>query len=228
MPGRPEPLRAVHRDQGRKRVFRLLGLAVLLLLPLLSFGEQGKILYPAADLASWEKKIFKGETVYATVKEGNSAVVRAESSNAASGYFRKISLEAKHYPYLNWSWKVQGAVPAEDPGSKAFDDYAARVYLVFPGRFFWQTRSIVYVWADRLPPGTVIASPYSDRVAIVAVESGNRHAGVWRHERRNYVEDYRRYFHEAPGNPAAVAFMTDTDNTGAHALAWYGDIYFSK
>jgi hypothetical protein len=207
---------------------RLSSLLLLLLIPLLVHGDQAKILFPVADLSSWQKKSFKGETVYTVEKEGGSVVLRAESNNSASGYFRNISLDAKKYPYLNWSWKIQGTVPAEDPYSKAFDDYAARVYLVFPGLMFWQSRSIVYVWADRLPDGKIIASPYSDRVAIVAVESGNRFAGAWRHERRNYVEDYRAYFHGEPDNPAAVAFMTDTDNTGGHAVAWYGDIFFSR
>jgi hypothetical protein len=201
---------------------------LILLIPMLAHGDQAKITFPMADLSSWQKKSFKGDTVYTTEKEGDSAVVRAESSNAASGYFRDISLDSKKYPCINWSWKIQGVVPAADPRSKAFDDYAARVYLVFPGKLFWQTRSIVYVWSDRLTVGEIIASPYSDRVAIVAVESGNRYAGIWRHERRNYVEDYRRYFHKEPDDPSAVAFMTDTDNTGSHALAWYGDIFFSR
>jgi len=209
------------------KLSRLLSV-LMLLLPLLAHGDQANILFPVSDLSSWQKKSFKGDTVYTTEKEGDSTVVRAESSNAASGYFRNISLDSKKYPYINWSWKVQGVVPAEDPYSKAFDDYAARVYLVFPGKLFWQTRSIVYVWSDRLPAGKIIASPYSDRVAIVSVESGNRYAGIWRQERRNYVEDYRRYFHKEPDDPAAVAFMTDTDNTGSHALAWYGDIFFSR
>jgi hypothetical protein len=201
---------------------------IMLLFPLLVHGDQAKVLFPVSDLSSWQKKSFKGDTVYVAEKEGDSVVVRAESRDSASGYYRKISLNAKLYPYINWSWKVQGAVPAEDPYSKAYDDYAARVYLVFPGKVFWQTRSIVYAWADRLPVGKIIASPYSDRVAVVAVESGNGHAGIWRHERRNYVEDYRRYFKAEPDDPVAVAFMTDTDNTGGHALAWYGDISFSK
>jgi DUF3047 family protein len=200
----------------------------MLLLPLLAHGDQAKILFQVADLSSWQKKSFKGDTVYTTEKEGDFTVVRAESSNAASGYFRNISLDSKKYPYINWSWKVQGAVPAADPYSKAFDDYAARVYLVFPGKLFWQTRSIVYVWSDSVPAGKIFPSPYSDRVAMVAVESGNRYAGIWRQERRNYVEDYRRFFRKEPDDPAAVAFMTDTDNTGSHALAWYGDIFFSN
>jgi len=209
------------------KLTRLLSV-LMLLFPLLAHGDQAIVRFPVSGLSSWQKKSFKGDTAYTTEKEGDSVVVRAESSNAASGYFRNISLDAKKYPYINWSWKVQGVVPAEDPYSKAFDDYAARVYLVFPGKLFWQTRSIVYVWSDRLPAGKIIASPYSDRVAIVSVESGNRYAGIWRQERRNYVEDYRGYFHKEPEDPAAVAFMTDTDNTGSHALAWYGDIFFSN
>lgn len=210
------------------KLSRLSILLLLLLIPLLVYGDQARVLFPVAELSSWQKKSFKGETFYAVVKEGDSVVLKAESSNSASGYFRNVSLDAKKYPYLNWSWKIQGVVPSEDPYSKAFDDYAARVYLVFPGRFFWQSRSIVYVWADRLPAGKIIASPYTDRVAIVAVESGNSHAGSWQHERRNYVEDYRAYFHGEPDNPSVVAFMTDTDNTGGHAVAWYGDIFFSR
>jgi len=217
-----------HHSSWSGKTAQLLLVLTLILIPLLVQGDQEKVLFQVSDLSLWQKKIFKGETVYSAVKEGDSAVVRAESSSAASGYYRKIALDSKKYPYLNWSWKVQGVVPAEDPYSKAFDDYAARVYLVFPGKVFWQTRSIVYVWADRLPVGKIIASPYSDRVAVVAVESGNGHAGIWRHERRNYLEDYRRYFHSEPDDPVAVAFMTDTDNTGGHALAWYGDISFSK
>jgi hypothetical protein len=206
----------------------ILSTLLLLLLPLLARGDQANVRFPMSDLSSWEKKSFKGDTVYTAEKEAGSVVVRAESSNAASGYFRNISLDSKKYPYINWSWKIQGVVPVADPSLKAGDDYAARVYLVFPGRLFWQTRSIVYVWSDRLPVGKIFPSPYSDRVAVVAVESGNRNAGIWRHERRNYVEDYRGYFHSGPDDPAAVAFMTDTDNTGSHALAWYGDIFFSR
>jgi hypothetical protein len=41
------------------------------------------------------------------------------------------------------------------------------------------------------------------------------------------LADYRRIFGEEPGAVDAVAIMTDTDNTGASATAWYGDIRFA-
>jgi hypothetical protein len=161
-------------------------------------------------------------------KSDGRSVVHAESSDSASGYFHKVQLSAREYPQISWSWKISRTIAAENPQQKSGDDFAARVYVVFPGRFYWQKRAITYVWSDKLPVGTVMANSYTDRVAIIAVESGNSFAGSWRQESRNYVADYRAYFHEDPDDPEAIAFMTDTDNTGSQAEAWYGDISFSK
>jgi hypothetical protein len=59
---------------------------------------------------------------------------------------------------------------------------------------------------------------------MVAVESGNGKAGTWVAEERNLCEDYRALFGEDPPEIGAVALMTDTDNTGGEATAYYGDI----
>jgi hypothetical protein len=205
----------------------LLPLTVLCLV-LSATGEQAEIVFPVAHLHEWEQKSFYGETAYTVEKLDGKAVLKAESSGTASGYYRRLSLKASEYPLVNWSWKIGRTIAAEDAYRKSGDDYAARVYVVFPGRFFWQYRALIYVWSDKLPPGTIIKSPYSERIAIIALESGNRFAGEWRHESRNYRNDYRAYFHKEPVDPIAVAFMTDSDNTGSHAVAWYGDIFFSR
>ena len=42
------------------------------------------------------------------------------------------------------------------------------------------------------------------------------------------AEDYRRAFGEEPGRITSVAVMTDTDNTGESALAYFGDIVFKR
>jgi len=61
---------------------------------------------------------------------------------------------------------------------------------------------------------------------MVAVESGDGNEGRWIDEERNLAEDYRRAFGEDPPRIGAVAIMTDTDNTGEDAVAWYGAIRF--
>jgi hypothetical protein len=48
--------------------------------------------------------------------------------------------------------------------------------------------------------------------------------GQWLDEKRNLLEDYRKRFGEDPPKAGAVAIMTDTDNTGEQAVAWYGPV----
>ena len=56
------------------------------------------------------------------------------------------------------------------------------------------------------------------------METGDGKAGTWVFEDRNVYVDYRMLFGEDPPPMGAVALMTDTDNTGGEAVAFYGDI----
>jgi hypothetical protein len=176
--------------------------------------------------ARWEKKVFKGETVYErTIEEGRPGV-KADSRSSASALIYHISLDPKTYPRLSWSWKISHTIRKGDERTKEGDDYAARVYVVFPSVLFWKTRAVNYIWANRLPQGAFLPNAYTGNAVMVAVESGDRNAGKWMNEERNLVEDYRRAFGEDPPKVGAVAIMTDTDNTGEEAVAWYGAIRF--
>jgi hypothetical protein len=68
------------------------------------------------------------------------------------------------------------------------------------------------------------AQPFYGNAMMIAVQSGSGLTGKWVEERRNVLEDYRRYFGTDPPSAGAIAIMTDTDNTGEEALAWYGPI----
>ena len=71
-------------------------------------------------------------------------------------------------------------------------------------------------------------NPYTDRVKMIVIESGSDQAQQWLSEKRNILQDYRDIFGEDPPHISGVAIMTDSDNTGEAATAWYGDIVFSK
>ncbi len=89
--------------------------------------------------------------------------------------------------------------------------------------------ALVYVWGNRANQTAAFDSPYSGSfVKVVPIESGATHVGEWRSETRNAYDDYRRLFGEDPPPVESVAIMTDTDDTGESAEAWYGDIAFSK
>ena len=176
--------------------------------------------------AGWEKEIFKGETVYAPVVDEGRTAVKAESRSTASALIYRVSLDPQTYPRLSWSWKIVRTIGKGDERTKAGDDYAARVYVVFPSTLFWRTRAVNYIWANRLPRGAFLPNAYTGNAVMVAVESGDGNAGRWIDEERDLVGDYRRAFREDPPKVGAVAIMTDTDNTGEEAVAWYGAIRF--
>jgi hypothetical protein len=179
-------------------------------------------------LKGWTPKIFEGKTDYSLAKENGRVVVRATSHAAASCLVKQIKFNPAEYRYLRWSWKIENIIESGDEKNKAGDDYAARLYVVFPGYFFWQTRAINYIWANRLPKGKSIPNAYTAQAMMVAVESGPSLAGSWVDEERDILSDFKRLFGEEPKETTAIAIMTDTDNTGESAVAWYGNIVISR
>jgi hypothetical protein len=74
----------------------------------------------------------------------------------------------------------------------------------------------------------VVPNPYADQVKMIVMESGPDRLNQWVSEERNLYEDYKKAFGEKPPLISGVAIMTDTDNTGESATAYYGDIVFRK
>ena len=183
--------------------------------------------FTAEGLTGWKSKSFKGTTEYRLVTGEGRTVIKAASHGSASGMIRKIRFQPSKYRYLRWSWKIAGTIKGGDEKMKAGDDYAARVYVLFPGKFFWQMKAVNYIWANKLAKGESINNAYTSNAKMIAVESGNGKAGQWLTEERDLFADYRLLFGTDPPEAEAIAIMTDTDNTGGTAEAWYGDIILS-
>jgi hypothetical protein len=173
---------------------------------------------------NWKEKSFKGLTLYEVVQEDGQRCIQATSNASASALYFEIDFDPKEYPFLAWSWKVSNILAKGDELRKEGDDYAARVYVVFPSALFWRTKAINYIWANKLPAGQAVPNPFSSNACMIAVQSGTAHVGQWLDEKRNLLEDFRKCFGEDPPKAGAVAIMTDTDNTGEQAVAWYGPI----
>lgn len=211
-----------------------------------SAGKAGD-LFPTGWQALTFKKI-KNRTEYDLVKDGDTLVVRARSKASSSGLLRKIKIDPNEYPVIEWRWKVSNIFNKGDVTRKDGDDYPARIYITFeydPGRVgFWEkakfkmarlfygeyppTGAINYIWANKAGPGKIFRNPYTERVMMVVVESGPELLNTWVNEERNILQDYRKAFGENPPMISGVAIMTDSDNTGESATAYYGDIIFKK
>lgn len=188
-------------------------------------------------------------TKYQLVEDDGVVVLQADSDAAASGLTREIAIDPARYPIVEWRWKVANVLDRGDVTRKAGDDYPARLYITFAyeaqkagllerakyraAKLFYGATppgaAVNYVWASRAAPGTVAANAYTRRVQMFVLRSGAREAGEWRGESRNIVDDYRAAFGDSmPPLISGVAVMTDTDNTGESARAWFGDIVFKS
>jgi hypothetical protein len=201
--------------------------------------------------AGWKPLTFKNiekHTLYRLVKDGNTTVVRADSMASASGLIRYMTINLKEYPFMQLKWKTENILERGDVHRKEGDDYPARIYIAFeydPGHLslfekaqyqaakllygqYPPQGAINYIWEGRAPVGTIVPNPFTSRVKMIVVESGAEKLNRWVREERNVYEDYIRAFGKEPPAVSGVAIMTDTDNTGESATAYYGDIQFTK
>jgi hypothetical protein len=199
----------------------------------------------------WESLTFKKiprHTLYSVQKSSDNFFLKAESRSSASGLIKRIELDLKTYPILAWRWKVEQFIRSGDERRKDRDDYAARVYITFKydpnSATLWEKitygayktlygeyppkASLNYIWANKLPRGETLVSPYTDRSYMIAVRSGEDGLETWHSEERNVLSDYKTLFGKDPPPVQGIAIMTDTDNTEEDAVAYYDDLVFKK
>lgn len=211
-----------------------------------SAAQPGTALPPGWKPLTFDR--IERHTSYSLVADDGTTVLKAEARASALGLVRPVTIDAREYPVLRWRWKIANLVERADPRRKDGDDYPARLYVTFkydPARVAPFDRvkyalirfiygeypphaGINYVWDGRTPVGASMPNAYTDRVRMIVVRSGATDVGRWVSEERNVYEDYKRAFGEEPPPISGIAVMTDTDNTGESATAWYGDIEFRR
>ena len=194
----------------------------------------------------WRLSRFKRLTDYELVDYNGSVVVKAISAASASGLVHPVDIDPRETPILQWRWKVRRLIAAADNTRRASEDAPVRLVVSFDGdidslpledRLFYDRiravtghqmpyATLMYIWENRAARGTIIPNPHSGRIQMIVAESGPALTGTWKLESQNVLEDYRRAFGTEPGRIKAIAIMTDTDNTGETAEAYYGDIGF--
>ena len=200
---------------------------------------------------AWEPWIlsrFLARTKYRIVEHEGERVLEADANVSASGLLQPLALPTAEYPYLHWRWKVPQLIADADNASRTSDDSPVRIIVAFDGdksRFDFEDSTfaktvklfsgrempyatIQYIWENKLPPETVLDNSKTSRAKMVVVESGPQRVGQWISFQRNVQQDYERLFGEPPGSIIFVGVMTDSNATGSHTTAYYGDIRFSR
>jgi hypothetical protein len=185
------------------------------------------------------------ETEYRAGEEEGLPALRASSRCSASALVHRVSgVDLGRTPRLAWRWKVVEPLAATDERVRGGDDFAARVYVLFPfdpaaaglgerlrrrlgERLFGRSlpgAALNYVWSSREPPGARWDNPYAAESKMIAVERGA--ASGFRRVEADLPADYAALFGRPPPPPLAVALMSDSDDGCGHAVAWFADFRF--
>ncbi len=197
----------------------------------------------ARHFGAWEPYVVmpaNARTDYHLANVDGAVALEADAPEGGSGMYRKIRIDPRTHPILEWNWRLprpaSGAAWSSSPPillSLGFDgdpgklDILARIKLRMAKALTANGlpyASLLYVWRADVPVDTVEENRHTDRVRMVVVESGEEKLDRWVTIRRNVLEDYRKAFGEEPGNIVAVGVLTDVGDDGSRRRAYYGDI----
>jgi len=187
-------------------------------------------------------------TNYRYVRSDAGGALEARAERSASALQRAVDIDPVVHSLLEWRWRVDEAVEGADKRRADREDSPARLIVAFDGdaaKLDFEERAtmrlaraltgrelpyatLMYVWSNLHPAGTIIPNPRTSRVQMIVVEGGPERVGLWGEFRRDIVADFRRVFGEQPGRISAVGVMTDADNTQKRARCLYGDITFRR
>lgn len=212
------------------------------MIPLLSTAPLGTGVAPGWQHQTLPK--VERPNQFELVPDGDRRVLQVRSASSASSWLAKVDIAPARAQRLQWRWKVSRSLEGSDVRSKQGDDYAARLYVLFdlpPERLSLGDRlriqaaravsgvevpaaALCYVWGHAQPAGSTAWNPYTDRVRMVVVDSGNGHAMQWRSVARDLRRDWEEAFGGAMPAVRGIAVSADTDNTRDRVEAWFGDI----
>lgn len=224
-------------NNNRRGFFLLLLIFFVLILPALVFSVEISKEFSfneAGSLKEWKEKVFRGKVLYVIEAEGpeldGEKILLAQSNRTCSGLFYEVKFHPDNRPMISWKWKVtkfpkRRDVKVTESEWIEQDDFAARFYVIFPKFPFTKTKSLEYVWDEKLPKGTIMRSPFFKNIMLFVIRSGMGKTGEWIFEERDVYEDYKLAFGRTPeSSVGAIAIMTDSDNTLSTAEACYDEI----
>lgn len=190
-----------------------------------------------ATLDDWKPLTFpkiRRHSVYAIVQEGENGILVASADRSASGIVHVRSFNIYETPVIRWRWKVSNIYRRGDEKKKSGDDYPLRIYVVFrydpekagvtekarygAARLFYGEypphSSLNYIWANKTYPERILPNPYTAKAQMILLQKGSGRVGQWVEETVNALVDYRTAFGGNPPTEAALAIMSDADDTG--------------
>ena len=176
--------------------------------------------------------------------QGQRKALRAQANASASMLRTTLNISPDALGQVHFSWLVPALIKEADMATRQGDDSPVRLVLAFEGdRGNFSAKdaalneltrlvtgkempyaTLMYVWCNKRPVGSIIINARTDRMRKIVIESGGQGLRQWRNYERDIRADFEAAFGEAPGNLVGIGIMTDSDNTHSQTQAWYGRI----
>ena len=186
----------------------------------------------------------KQPTRFSSMRYDGRHAMAVTSEASASMLRRVVHVEPADLTSVRFSWQVPELMAQADMALRETDDSPVRLVLIFKGdRSKFSPKNamlselartltgeelpyatLMYVWCNTRPVGSVIVNPRTDRVRKLVVESGIGKLKQWVDYERNIRADYQTAFGEEPGALVGIGIMSDSDNTRSTTKAWYGPV----
>ena len=175
----------------------------------------------------WELKEKEGTPIIKLEKEDDIYALHLISEQSSFGLTKKINIDIKEYPYINFRWKVIELPRNGDFRKKETDDQAAQIYVAF-GTFKLTAKIVGYLWENKAPKLITGVSPAWSKTRVIVLESGPEKIGKWVCEKRNIYNDYKELFEKEPPKAELVSLYINSQHSKSRAESYFGEIYFSK
>ena len=190
----------------------------------------------------------KTPTKFAVVELAGARVLKVEADESYGNLAHAVRVQLTERSVVNWRWRVDKLLPEADITVKAGEDSPAKLCLFFAfdaaKLSFGErtklslartttgqdvpTQTLCYVWDNKQPIDSSVVSPFTRRIRVIVLQSGDAKLGQWVAQRRNMLADYQRMFGDESEGKApelvGVAVSADADNTHGHSLAYFGDV----
>jgi hypothetical protein len=208
--------------------------------------------WDSAAISRWEGMQFpnKEPTLYTldhqapVDAQGLRSALRAQANASASMLRTALNISPQDLGQVHFSWQVPALIQEADMATRQGDDSPVRLVLAFEGdRANFSAKdaalneltrlvtgkempyaTLMYVWCNKRPVGSIINNARTDRIRKIVIESGTLGLHQWRNYERDIRADFEAAFGEAPGALVGIGIMTDSDNTQSQTQAWYGKI----
>ena len=214
-------------------------------LPSITAGTTDKPAAPWQILGFPQKNTTKPITQFDIVTLDGARVLRIRTDRS---YGNLVDQASGPIPGdLTWSWRLDQPLSGADIATRAGDDSALKVCVLFDeplDRVPLVQREVLraersstgqnlpaatlcYLWDNKYPPGTAGNNAFTGRLRFIVLRGPEAPLGAWATQRRDVSKDYKLLFgDEDPQVPPVVGVLVgaDADNTQGHSLGYVRDL----